>query len=75
MDTAVSRGPDTFSVKMSQEALAVAMTAVWRSLDYDIDQKAAVVNRLEQMHEFLTLLRPVGSNGKHGDRHTPWCGC
>jgi hypothetical protein len=23
----------------------------------------------------LDLHRPLGSNGKHGDRHTPTCGC
>lgn len=30
---------------------------------------------LTHLDRFLEWLRPTGSNGKHRDAHTPWCGC
>lgn len=30
---------------------------------------------IERLIDLLDLHRPLGSSGKHGDLHTPTCGC
>ena len=32
-------------------------------------------NEIGRLINVLELHRPTGSNGKHGDLHTPTCGC
>lgn len=32
-------------------------------------------DRLGRIAEEIDRMRPLGPNGKHGDRHTPVCGC
>ncbi len=33
------------------------------------------VNEIQRLINVLDLHRPLGSDGTHGDRHTPTCGC
>lgn len=33
------------------------------------------VNTVQKLINEIDKLRPVGNDGKHDDRHTPWCGC
>lgn len=32
-------------------------------------------NKMSELVRILNVHRPVASNGKHGDLHTPTCGC
>lgn len=56
--------------KAVKEALVVAQTAVG---------PASVLRPYQQVLMRLTAecdrLRPLGPDGRHGDLHTPWCGC
>ena len=31
--------------------------------------------QVEKLIEQIDVFRPLGPNGKHGNRHTPFCGC
>ena len=68
----------TDSLKMLRETLCVAQTALGlgpsgpplggaQRLDH-IDRIGRVIKEIDRQ-------RPRGSDGKHGDRHTPTCGC
>jgi hypothetical protein len=32
-------------------------------------------NAIQSLIDVLDVHRPIGSDGKHGSRHTPTCGC
>lgn len=53
--------------KLTREALCVAQHAPGLT--------ARQSTRLERLIDACDLLRPIGPDGKHGNRHTPWCGC
>lgn len=53
--------------KLMREALCVAQHAPGLS-----DRQSV---RLERLIDACDLLRPIGPDGKHCNRHTPWCGC
>ena len=62
------------NLKMAREALCSAQNALLHprvSTSLSIGQS----NILTKMIDEIDALRPIGSNGKHGDLHTPWCGC
>lgn len=61
--------------KMVRETLCIAqsaftnhpfMTAEWRRIHID---------RLQRLIDECDRHRPLGPDGKHGDRHTATCGC
>jgi hypothetical protein len=64
-------------LKSLREALCVAQSAI--GLTYSInDQNPYVVSKLNKIQEVLDqidILRPLGPDGKHGNRHTEHCGC
>lgn len=31
--------------------------------------------RIQQMIDQIDVIRPLGPDGEHGNRHTPYCGC
>lgn len=33
------------------------------------------VQRINHLIAQIDIFRPLGPDGKHGDRHTPFCGC
>lgn len=53
------------SLKLIRETLCVAQTAVSNQHRERIQRVIAEIDRQ----------RPLGPDGKHGDRHTPSCGC
>lgn len=59
-----------YGVKMLREHLCLAQWAVNRSTD---DGHAG--HSVQAVIDWCDLLRPTGTDGKHGDLHTPWCGC
>jgi len=61
--------------KMLRETLCVAQAAIHHS-DYAMDHRAAEhTARLGRLIAACDRLRPLGPDGKHGDRHTAECGC
>lgn len=60
--------------KMLRETLCVAQDVIGRSLP-DTDRKHKHIARISRLITECDRHRPLGPNGKHGDRHTPTCGC
>lgn len=65
-------GADT--PKMLRETLCVAQTAIGNTLPLD-PRKAEHLGRLQRLIDECDRVRPLGPDGKHGDLHTPLCGC
>ena len=62
-------------IKMLREALCLAQSAVNQRGYYTEDFTRRVSDRLGQVIVELDKHRPLGSDGKHDDRHTDTCGC
>jgi hypothetical protein len=60
------------NVKMMRETLCIAQTAI---NEHYVNWSTSHVKRLGELIRELDKHRPVGPDGKHGDRHTPTCGC
>jgi hypothetical protein len=60
--------------KMLRETLCVAQTRIGNS-PFDADRRDEHVARLQRLIDACDAHRPFGPDGKHGDRHTPTCGC
>jgi hypothetical protein len=60
--------------KMLRETLCVAQWRIGNS-SLDEDRKWEHVNRLQRLIDECDRHRPLGPDGKHGDLHTPTCGC
>lgn len=61
------------SVKMLRETFCVAQTAVGQRTD---DPRTPEhIARLQRLIDKCDQHRPLGPDGKHGQRHTPTCGC
>ena len=52
-------------LKTTREALCIAQTM--------LPKEESIL--LEHLIEQIDILRPLGSDGKHGDLHTAACGC
>ncbi len=62
------------SPKMLRETLAMACTALQRHDGMDV-LNAVHVDRIRRLIHECDRHRPLGPDGKHGQRHTPTCGC
>ena len=60
------------TLKMLRETYCVAATGIGL---LGRDDAAWHVARLQRLIDAIDRLRPIGPDGKHGDRHTPHCGC
>lgn len=60
--------------KMLRETLCVAQARIGNSL-YDEGRKREHIDRLQRLIDECDRHRPLGSDGKHDDRHTFSCGC
>jgi ABC-type nickel/cobalt efflux system permease component RcnA len=58
--------------KMLQETLAVCQSLLGQSND---PRKMEHIQRLQDVINECKRKRPIGSNGKHDNRHTNQCGC
>jgi hypothetical protein len=56
------------------EALCVAESAIIRS-PTSAEYKALFLPAIRQLMDECERMRPVGPDGKHGNRHTDECGC
>ena len=59
---------------MIRETLCVAQSAIARGVGIGA-RKQEHIERLGHLIDLCDMLRPLGSNGKHGSLHTPFCGC
>ncbi|MEV0031407.1 hypothetical protein [Nocardia sp. NPDC050793] len=62
------------SVKTLGEALAFAETALLNFYP-DTDQRRRYAEVIAELLADVERQRPTGSDGKHGELHTPTCGC
>lgn len=60
--------------KMLRETLCVAQTALGIAFPND-PRLWTHLDRLGRLIDECDRHRPLGPDGKHGDRHTPTCGC
>lgn len=60
--------------KMLRETLCVAQARIGNS-PLDEGRKREHIARLQRLIDACDAHRPLGPDGKHGDRHTPTCGC
>lgn len=60
--------------KMVRETLCVAQAAVARATGTG-DRDDEHIARLQRLIDECDRHRPLGQDGKHGDLHTPTCGC
>lgn len=60
-----------------REALCAAQAALSERAAHDIDRDAVPrwMARLDEVARQVDAHRPLGSDGKHGEMHTPACGC
>jgi hypothetical protein len=64
------------NIKSLREALCVAQSAIGQA--YGQRQTAYSQSKIDEIQKVLDqidILRPLGPDGKHGDRHTEHCGC
>jgi len=58
------------TLKMLRETLCVAQTAIGEALD-----NPKHIERIQRLIDEIDRQRPLGPDGKHGNLHTPFCGC
>lgn len=73
-----NRQPTTYTVpdgpKMLRETLCVAATRI-ANAGLDGERTQEHIERLGRLAAACDQHRPLGPDGKHGNRHTPTCGC
>lgn len=62
------------SLKMLRETFCVAQSAIGQ-LPVVVARNLDHLERLERLIAEIDRQRPLGKDGKHGDLHTPFCGC
>jgi hypothetical protein len=60
--------------KMLRETLSVAQSQI-DQYESRMPRGAEHANRLQRLINECERKRPTGPDGKHGNRHTPECGC
>ena len=73
-DTVIHAPDPADTLKMIRETFCLAQSAInqWPSGE---GRKPGHVARLQRLIDDIDDQRPLGTDGKHGDRHTPTCGC
>ena len=59
-------------LKMLRETLCISQSAMNMMA---LGRSPADNKRLQALIDQIDVLRPLGSDGKHDDRHTGFCGC
>lgn len=60
-------------LKATREALCVAQA--WLGGVHDNGEAARAITTIQHLIDDIDRQRPLGPDGKHGDRHAPTCGC
>jgi hypothetical protein len=63
---------DIESVKGLREDLCLVQSAL---VYYPSGDQSSRIQRMQKILDQLDIMRPIGSDGKHGNRHTVNCGC
>lgn len=64
------------SLKGLREDLCSAQSAIGIAYgSYQGDYVLGKINRIQKILDQIDILRPLGPDGKHGNRHTEFCGC
>jgi hypothetical protein len=64
------------NLKALREALCVAQSAIGQAYGQrQSEYKKSKVKQIQKVIDQIDILRPLGSNGKHGGLHTEFCGC
>jgi hypothetical protein len=67
------------NLKGLREDLCVAQSGIGQGRTYGrFNNQAEVDGRIKRIQAILDqidVMRPLGSDGRHGDRHTEFCGC
>ena len=65
------------SLRSTREALCLAQTALhaWAGSGINANLVPGYVDRIGDLVNEIDVHRPLGPDGKHGDRHTATCGC
>lgn len=68
---------DGVNLKSLRETLCLAQRALVQNLHIAVTEAIDVthIRRLQRMINSIDVLRPLGPDGKHGDRHTEFCEC
>ena len=61
------------NLKMLRETLCVAQTRI--GLHETSTRRDEHVQRIQRLIDEIDFHRPLGVDGKHGNLHTPTCGC
>lgn len=62
------------TLKMLRETFCIAQTAI-QHRPFDESRRPEHVARLARLIDDIDRQRPLGPDGKHGNRHTQTCGC
>lgn len=60
------------NLKSARETLCVAQHTINQAWE---PNRKVHSDLLQEMINQIDILRPLGSDGKHGNLHTPYCGC
>lgn len=63
------------SLKSTREALCLAQSALLNFWPAEGDRPKDRADTLQGLIDDIDRQRPLGSDGKHGNRHTATCGC
>jgi hypothetical protein len=74
METHIILTDESDTPKMIRETLQMALGAL-ASGNTSSGAFDTEIARIVRMIKYIDMIRPVGSNGKHGNQHTPLCGC
>lgn len=62
------------SIKALRETLCIAQSAIGER-QYDVFRKKHDIGTIQELIADCDRQRPLAANGKHGNMHTPTCGC
>lgn len=64
------------SLKMIRETMCLAEHALYHAARTGgVNPRPGDLERIKSIIADIDRQRPLGSDGKHGDLHTPTCGC
>lgn len=63
---------DVGNLKMARETLCIAQHAINQAWE---PNRKTHSDLIQKMIDQIDIQRPLGPDGKHGNRHTPTCGC
>jgi len=61
------------TLKMVRESLCVAQAGI--PFATSVDRHREHVDRIQRLIDDIDRQRPLGPDGKHDNRHTPFCQC